>query len=296
MTKHVLFVVVVLIIPGLGSLEAAITLNLTGSTTNSGSNAPVAPFASTKLQYFSEYGVAGDYATGDGDLFRFSRLNVGTAGTGAIDPFLRIQNSPSEQGFNHDRTTSVFNEDHAHTDSLTIASVPTYSIDGNDWMEFLLDVNEPSSAAERLLSLNQLQIFAATSAVATSPTLINSGSGTTAGIPYIEFNNAVEVFRLSNAAIQYQILIDSSIGASGGSGKFDLRFFFDLDVIASLGPQYTHFIVYSQFGAPGSAASNSGFEEWSIGPPHQANIPEPGTVPMLLLVASLVVYRRVVKR
>lgn len=247
--------------------EAAVTLDLTGATT--------------------EY----QATTGDGHEFVVTVEDVGSSGTGLINPFLRLQSSGNEQGFNSDRNTALFDEGVSQTTSLSIDTVPTYTagqlgVGGtSEYGEFLLDTNETT-----FVSLNQLQIFAATESYATNTNLTNTGFLADAplgsdpdGTPVITFDptQTIEIFRLSDYLTQYEVIV-----GGGGSGTYDLRFFFDVDLLASLGGTYTHFIVYSQFGSPpGSESSGSGFEEWSVSDARTQVVPEPSTWALLLITA-----------
>lgn len=222
-----------------------------------------------------------DYQTEDGRFFRFSQADFGSSGTGFVNSFLRIQDSPDEHGFNHDRATPAFDEDVAHTHSLTIASVPRVAVGGHTWGEFLLDLNEGSSDQSEI-TLNQLQIFAVTESFGTDPELTPSAlTISTQGNHVISFDNtdAVEIFRLSSEIVQFQVLMDAKL-SSGGSGQFDIRFLFDALVLQDLDSRYTNLLLYSQFGEPpGTAVSNGGFEEWAV---NSASVPEPRSGLLLL--------------
>ena len=186
-------------------------------------------------QYFVDNGVAGDYQSSNNVEFRFSRDDSGSSGTGVINPFLNLQATPTEQAFNHDGSSTILDESLANTNSLLVDAVPTYNIDGNTWGEFLLDLNEPTATSD--ISLVQLQIFGATTAYATSDLSGEySLSEIAAGVNEVSFagegtGDAALLFQLSDAITQYQILMDAALGAGGGSGTFNMRFFFDAEIL-----------------------------------------------------------------
>ena len=269
-------------------------------------NGIVEGYIDSRTQYTTENGFAGNWFTGtslgvtyEAAEFRVSRSDIGSSGTGIINPFLNIQGTGSssvEQGFNHDGSAKIYDESLPNTDSLQIAAVPSYNFNGTRLREFLLDINEPTGGIQEFISLNQIQIFATPESVA-----IGTGAGSLSdpasssisqvggSIPTIAFDpslDMVEVFRLSDAAINYEILLDASLGAGGGSGTFNARFYFQ-DLLSNVGAQYTHLVVYSHFGTPpGSAGVNSGFEEWSVADARTALVPEPGSI-VLLSMTSL---------
>lgn len=296
------------------SAEAKFLINLTETgfdgtsyqNTDQDGNGIVEGYIDSRTQYLTEEGVSENWITGSSlgltygtAEFRFSRSDIGSSGTGLIDPFLNIQGPGSaafEQGFNHDGATKIYNESLPSTDSLQIAAVPTYNFTGTRLREFLLDINEPTGGIQEFISLNQIQIFATTAAVATGTgagSLSDAASSTITqvggNIPTISFDpslDMIEVFRLSDAAINYEVMLDASIGAGGGSGTFNARFYFQ-DLLSNVGAQYTNLVVYSHFGTPpGTAGVNSGFEEWSVADARTALVPEPGSI-LLLSMTSL---------
>lgn len=232
--------------------------------------------------------------------FIFSTTDVGASGTGTISTFLSLQASPSEQGYNSTRSSGLFDEKNfkqsddpndSGTRGMRVNEVPYGTIDGDQYGEFLLDANEGGSASNQELSIYQIQIFAATDAYATDPTLAPTGSSTTdSGIPIIEFAGAEEVFRLSSGSEEFEAIIDASLGS--GSGTFDLRFFWDLDLLFNLDlDTYTHLIFYTYMGELSDTegfSSDGGFDEWSVSLSRSfftETIPEPSTWALLLMTA-----------
>src|SRR5262249_54037721 len=94
-----------------------------------------------------------------GDGFIVSGFFQGAAGTGNIDPFLRLQanNTPVEQGYNTSLGTPLDDQPPVNfTHALQLSAVPIVNINGVDYREFLLDANQSGNGP---IPLNQVQIF-----------------------------------------------------------------------------------------------------------------------------------------
>ncbi|WP_165067187.1 Ig-like domain-containing protein [Paludisphaera rhizosphaerae] len=164
------------------------------------------------------------------------------AGSGELDSFVRVQNSPQEQGFNTDGTPQFDTKSGAFTHSLTLSAVPLVSIDGKVYREFVLDINQEKN--EPLLSLDQVQIFLGAAGNLTSyPNL-----GT------LIYDSGEENWVKLNYSL------------APGSGGADMY----LDVPNELftgANQYVY--LYSHFGAQNLndgdtvGSSNDGYEEWA---------------------------------
>src|SRR5262245_51004015 len=85
----------------------------------------------------------------------FYRADFQSAGTGVIDPFVRLRhdNGPSphtprgeEQGYNTSGRPTQYDEvtDGNYTRNLTFGEVPTVVIAGVAYKQFILDINEPN--------------------------------------------------------------------------------------------------------------------------------------------------------
>lgn len=195
----------------------------------------------------------------------FQQFDPDTAtGTGVIDSFVRIQASGVEQGYNTDGRPLEFDEGHAWTKSLLLSDVPTITIDGTGYRQFLLDINQDGQV---LFSLDKLQIAL-------------QSSGSLLGYSSI-FSNPI--YDLDDGGDNW-IKLDYSLNAGSGSG----------DMIACIpdslftgSNQYVY--LYSMFGD--NLAADNGFEEWSVG----ANgpiVPEPATIILFGLAGILSLRRR----
>ena len=79
-------------------------------------------------------------------------------GTGVIQPFLRLENSPVEQGYNTSGGTPFDDKAGLWTHDLTFGDLQNtqVTLGGASYFKLLLDVNEPGGS-KSLISLDQLQ-------------------------------------------------------------------------------------------------------------------------------------------
>src|SRR4051812_38322269 len=104
----------------------------------------------------------GDEIGTSGVFIQDSDIN---SGTGNYNSFLRIQNNGEEQGFNTDTNSLLDNKDGNWTHSLQISTLQVVTIDGVDYYEIRLDLNETNSKTGPDISLDQLQLYVGDAAV-----------------------------------------------------------------------------------------------------------------------------------
>src|SRR5256885_5573252 len=185
-------------------------------------------------------------------------------GTGVIQPFLRVQNDPNEQGYNTSGGTPFDDKAGPWTHNLTFADLVTtaVTINGQNYFKLMVDINEPGGA-KSTLSLDQLQFY--TSA---------SGSATTTNI------SSLGTLRYSFSPGD-QGLLDAARNHGSGSGDM----FAYIPVSAFAGTAATDFVyMYCMFGNA-DMESQGGFEEWTlvVNP-----IPEASTIfPIIGLLAAV---------
>src|SRR4029077_13727326 len=82
-------------------------------------------------------------ASGDINGALFFASDQQPAGTGFIDPFLRVQASPTEQGYNTDGGFPFDDKNpHNFQHSLLLSSLAEFNMNGTEYFKFMLDANQ----------------------------------------------------------------------------------------------------------------------------------------------------------
>jgi hypothetical protein len=204
-------------------------------------------------------------------------------GTGVFDPFLRIQDKPAEGGWNEDYTNDpdVPAGDDAksdpHTHSLLLSSLAVVDVDGTDYYQFTLDLQEsaggpPPGDIDQQISLNEIQIYIGPSANP-SDDLVDPDDCATdlaacLGTLAWDMDDGDEG--------DSSVTLDSTIHQ--GNGTSNMTLFVPTSEFDGL---EGYLIFYTQFGdPPGDFDSNSSFEEWSA-LTGETVIPEPASLILL---------------
>jgi hypothetical protein len=194
---------------------------------------------------------AGSSGTANGVLYEFDDQQP--LGTGFVSAFLRIQNNPTEEGYNTSNPSPAFDEippPGGFTRDLQFGEL--FQIGGN--YQFVLDINEPNGGPNPLLSLDALQIYFSdtgsqnTTVLGDLGTLIYDLDAGGDSVVLMDFMNA------PGSGVSDMLM---SVPASLFAGVLDSDFV----------------ILYSRFGD--TEGSADGFEEW------YAVVPEPGTALLL---------------
>ncbi|HYE61999.1 MAG TPA: hypothetical protein VD997_08370 [Phycisphaerales bacterium] len=211
---------------------------------------------------------AGSSGTVNGALFETT--DVRPAGTGVIRSFLRMQdNDGNEQGYNTSGRPLPFDENNSpqFTRNLQISELATRTVNGTAYYEFLLDTNEPNSAGNPEISLDQLKIF-------TSAT----GSQTTTDI------NSLGTLRYDLDAGENSVVRINDMNS--GSGQADVRILIPVAALAGAAPS-DFLYLFARFGDTDTA--EGGFEEFAA----LTVIPLPSTAGLGMLgLAGLALRRR----
>jgi len=220
--------------------------------------------------------------TANGALFQTT--NVQPTGTGVIDPFLTIQRTGTEQGFNTDGKFQFDEKRVAYTNALPLNSLQAVTINGVQYYQFLLDINESATDTGRLLSLNEVQVYLGN----TDSPIANKSGGDFAGFK----TPSTLVYDLDGAGDK-TIELDYKLNSGSGSGDMYMyisKAAFDA-AYASTGYGYVY--LYSAFGDPNG--SNAGFEEWAArkGPNGGNAVPAPPGLVLAGMGFGCLLLRRV---
>ncbi len=215
----------------------------------------------------------------DGAIVQQSFLAV--VGTGNLNPFLRVQDSPVEDGYNTSHRLSgnpkIVYEGELATDDdtdpsthdLLLNTVPIVSYDGALYREFRLDLNEDQGSGE-LVSLDAVGVWVGTQG------FINFFDPVNGDFDYYEDGNdqtidghgqATEVWQMDDG---WWVTINSSLSA--GSGNLgDARLLIPASDFGEAGEACPynptascdyHVYFYTEFGV--ETAAEATFEEWSV--------------------------------
>lgn len=218
----------------------------------------------------------------------YQQIDPQSTGTGVIDSFVQIATGGNDTQADAYNTTVNNTLDNGATDnfnhSITLGSVPIVTINGMDYREFLLDINENNNAAgDQYVSLDTVQIFlggSANSSVETFTGGILDHDGTlvydmdAGGDSWVALNYALNTG--SGSGDMFLYVLDSAFG--GGA---------DDDVVT----------LYSHFGAQGDNpaggvpagkyGTSDGFEEWALREPTPPNNVPDGGMSIVLLGLAL---------
>lgn len=187
------------------------------------------------------------------------------AGTGFIDPFIRVQangNSGFEQGYNTD-ADYPFDDKHPRNfqHSLLLSSLSQFDINGTEYFKFMLDSNEPGGNKNEghWFNLTALQIYTSNNGSPTTTTFNPDGT-------------------LNLGTLVYNIAPNSVINTATGSGKYDMVMYVPVSLF-NLSDKYV--ILYF------AGVGNGGFEEWTAATGLNP-IPEASTIfPIIGLLAAV---------
>jgi hypothetical protein len=170
------------------------------------------------------------------------------AGTGVIDPFLSIQHTGVEEGYNSSNGVFDTKRDPQWNHEIQVKDLAKVTINGADYYSFVLDINEPNSTDKSEISLDALKIYTSDTAGKTTTNLKQLGD--------LRFDLDLP----SDSFIKYN-------DYNSGSGQADIAFF--IPTSAFLGASQNDYVyMYQMFGSSISAdftsTTQGGFEETYI--------------------------------
>jgi len=198
----------------------------------------------------------------------FAASDLQPAGTGVFDPFLRVEGSPTEQGYNtdggfpfDDKPPSNFQH------SLLLSSLTEFSISGVEYYKFTLDANK-SGTSNHEFSLDQLQIYTSNNGAQTTTTFNPDG---TLPLGHLAYN-------LNPGGGTSNYVLTTATGA----GKADMYAF--IPVSDFVPAKYV--TLYFESGA--HIPTSGGFEQWSAAT-RVAPVPEVTPVSVVFGFVGLIV-------
>jgi hypothetical protein len=208
--------------------------------------------------------------SGDINGATFSRNFTQPAGTGFIDPFVRIQSGQQEAGYNTEGDEEFETKDaggHNWDHGVQLKDVGTTSIGGVDYIQFFLDLNESNAntADKHLLSMFEFEVYL-------DDTPFNDDYAAGLG------DKIYDMDELGDATV----VLDHDLAP--GSGKFDMVVNVKRDLFGTDLNQFLY--LYTAFGDRYSGPpdlfydSDAGFEEWTVQFSPQTPPPPPPVVPV----------------
>ena len=208
-------------------------------------------------------------------IFQFTQPQP--TGTGYIDPFLRVQASPTEQGYNTSGGTPFDDKAGPWTHDITFSDLQStaVTVGGTLYFKILVDLNEPNGA-QSTISLENLQFYTS-----------GQGSKTTTDLSQL----GILRYSLDTAGGDNTVLFDAARNHGSGSGDA----FFYIPASAFAGTNANDFVyMYVNFGNADNTTAG-GFEEFTL-VRNLAPVPEMSAlfpiIGLLVAVGSTRILRR----
>ena len=243
---------------------------------------------------------------GTGGTAIFNTFFDQPAGTGYIQPFLRTQleGQPGDwcgtTGKGNNKTTirceQAYNtdgikefdtkDDNQWNRALLLSDIPVVTIDGVQYREFLLDINQnQGNPDQEMLSLDELQFFITTDQYLTGYNDSKNHFDGKASLVW-ELDTYIGDRSGLAGADDWILLENCKPPGTCGSGDYDLQALIPSDVFGMDDSVYV--TLFNRFGDnAGSTGANDGFEEWAVrlgnGAPPGGGVPEPGILSLFLL-------------
>lgn len=201
---------------------------------------------------------------------------AGVVGTGVLEPFLRVQRSGNEEGYNTSSRLAGSNKilwadgsaagdvktDPA-THDLALNTVPVVVYNGQPYREFRLDLNEDSGSGA-LVSLDEVRVFVGTDQ---NINYFNRANGSHRVPPSATVNAATPVWEMGDFTVKLNADLSSGSGNAG-----DARLLVPVGAFGTAGTACPYnpaaapcgywVYFYTQFGL--NQPTEATFEEWSV--------------------------------
>ncbi|EDY17472.1 hypothetical protein CfE428DRAFT_4989 [Chthoniobacter flavus Ellin428] len=204
------------------------------------------------------------------------------AGTGVIDPFLTIQSSPTEQGYNGTNGNFDTKRVPQWNHPLTLGSLAEVSLNGQQYYQFVVDVNEPNATSTSTISLDMLSVW-------TSPTLQSSTSTNSSGL----FNGSLGTLRynMSPSLGSNDVLY---FDGNSGSGQADISIYIPVsDFAGASASDYVY--MYQMWG--NTLPSSGGYEEtFAVEGSNLTSVPETSALLPLFAVLGMIIGGPAIRR
>ncbi|MES9901901.1 MAG: VPLPA-CTERM sorting domain-containing protein [Sedimenticola sp.] len=246
--------------------------------------------AHSALLELTSWGAQADLTNSDGSAIGYAQIDPqlqGSSGTGRFDSFLHIHagNVPVEEGFNtnvnpplHASNTGTYaltnnkalfdqNEALPNNQQLDLRYAPNVTVNGINYLEFALDINEPSGATDRYLAINELRLYSTddpnldtyTDDLVNPPTLTNSTPPVDGSVSELVWDMDADAATEGNV----DILLDYSLQNGQGTPDFVLLVASSLFTYGDYVSLYMKAGITSYDGVIGEE-NNNNFEEWGV--------------------------------
>jgi hypothetical protein len=217
----------------------------------------------------------------------FSQTDQQPAGTGFIDPFLRVQEAPTEQGYNTDGGFPFDDKSpHNYQHSVLISSLQVFiAPDGVPSYKFMIDSNQAgASFSQHTLAITQLQIY-----TTNNPSQTTTDPATFTADNHLVYNlNIGTTFNSPpNNANQGNTLLTLALG----SGIADMYAYIPVSDFTYASDQY---VILYFFAGNDQFSSSGGFEEWVAFTKTATSVPDRSSTLTLGVIAfaGLIALRR----
>jgi hypothetical protein len=220
----------------------------------------------------------GAKATINGALF--TQTDQQPAGTGYIDPFLRIQQKTTEQGYNTDGGFPFDDKTpHNYQHDVLISSLKVFYVNGVAYYKFMLDSNQSggSTMVAHTLAITQLQIY-----TTNNPNQTTTDPATFAANNHLVYNLNIGTTFNSPPNTAGNTILTTALG----SGIADMYAYIPVSDFIYATDKY---LILYMFAGNGQYATSGGFEEWTAFVKRTA-VPDSGSTFGLGFAALAVIF------